>query len=697
MKILFAGKTDILSADFYKRCINGNHCAIYGEGKQRNYHLNHVTSYSAEDRAGNLEHLIQSMDVEMMVYVSQAIDGIVKIFDELEKLEQILFVCKNNNVKHFVYITSNDMLGMETEKIQTSSRYIVMHACEKLCQATARENDIHIVILKVPFIYSVTRTENYMCELIDLAGKSNKIKLKCSPEEKTDFLNDEDLGELINRIADSPFSGDVLTLCLSGNNDITFMDFVEQIWAPAYPETSVTFSYETFCVPKYVTDGKAEKEYGWIPSHAFQKDFKILSESIRKKTQKKKTLYERRARHKKLKEILRKAMELLVLFLISIFLNHQLENNVLLNFIDFRMIFVVIIGTMNGLNSGVAAGILASLAYLVTSLSRMPWQVIFYNVQNWLPFAVYFLLGSIAGYTRDKHDDEVVYMKEEYDIMEKKYVFLNDLYQKVMESKNQFNSQIISYRDSFGKLYGVVKRLDSSLVEKVNLEAISSLEEMLDNHSVAIYSMNGAGDFARLEVCSKLVSGEAAKSIQISQYPEVMKSLYKNTVYINTECLENAPAYAAPIQRNGHLLAMVFLMHAEEHQMNMEFSNKFMILCNLAGDSIARAIEANDTEKDTIDGTRLLKTERFEQILKIKKNMRDQEYLDYVLLQIIYQEENRNAIAGKISDMIRNTDILGLTQSGEMYLLLNQTNDQSVRVVKERLGEKGILYQVVEE
>ena len=52
--------------------------------------------------------------------------------------------------------------------------------------------------------------------------------------------------------------------------------------------------------------------------------------------------------------------------------------------------------------------------------------IIFYNVENWLPFACYFLIGAISGYTRDKYDDDIIYAKEEHDILEKKYNFFID-------------------------------------------------------------------------------------------------------------------------------------------------------------------------------------------------------------------------------------------------------------------------------
>ena len=155
---------------------------------------------------------------------------------------------------------------------------------------------------------------------------------------------------------------------------------------------------------------------------------------------------------------------------------------------------------------------------MASNAAHTPWQLVLYNIQNWLPFACYFLLGAICGYTRDKHDDAIVYAKEEYEILEDKYVFLNDLYLNVLKSKEAFNSQIIGYKDSFGKIYSVVKKLDSKLPEEVFYEAVNVLEEILKNYFVAIYSVDKSKIFARQNVCSRNCLEILPKSINLIDY-----------------------------------------------------------------------------------------------------------------------------------------------------------------------------------
>lgn len=90
---------------------------------------------------------------------------------------------------------------------------------------------------------------------------------------------------------------------------------------------------------------------------------------------------------------------------------------------------------------------------------------VIFNVQNWLPFACYLLIGCVLGYNRDKARDDIKSKADELKLLEEKYDFLQGLYTEVAKGKERFNNQIIGYKDSFGKMYSVVKRLNSTLPE----------------------------------------------------------------------------------------------------------------------------------------------------------------------------------------------------------------------------------------
>ena len=172
----------------------------------------------------------------------------------------------------------------------------------------------------------------------------------------------------------------------------------------------------------------------------------------------------------------------------------------------------------------------------------------------------------MLGYNRDKARDDIKSKADELKLLEEKYDFLQGLYTEVAKGKERFNNQIIGYKDSFGKMYSVVKRLNSTLPEMVFYEAVDVCEEILGNSHVAIYSIKADSTFARLYVCSRRCTGSAEKSLKITDYPELLECLKNNETFFNRKALKNYPAYATPIRREGVLVGMLPLWRQTTHR-----------------------------------------------------------------------------------------------------------------------------------
>ena len=283
-------------------------------------------------------------------------------------------------------------------------------------------------------------------------------------------------------------------------------------------------------------------------------------------------------------------------------------------------------------------------------------------------------------------------------LLEEKYDFLQGLYTEVAKGKERFNNQIIGYKDSFGKMYSVVKRLNSTLPEMVFYEAVDVCEEILGNSHVAIYSIKADSTFARLYVCSRRCTGSAEKSLKITDYPELLECLKNNETFFNRKALKNYPAYATPIRREGVLVGMLLIMEADYTQMNMEFSNKLRIMSDLIQDSLVRAMEFYEMGEKVIEDTRILEADKFEELLDVKKRMRRKQYSDYVLLEIEVKDDRKlNEISRRISGLVRENDVLGIGKDGKLCLLLSQTSSADMKAVAGRLLNSGIEFEQVRE
>lgn len=695
MNVLFMGNLRLVSMKLLSRFEEDYKCIIYDEREEHNLKGKNIINYLKEGTGDEeLAKVFATFDFDTVIFFSSAIDGAIKVFDELEKLESAIHESRKFKVNQFIYITTNDLYTEGRNPMLGKSRETLLNTCDNLCRLYAEEHRMKFLVLKVPYLYSMESKDNQLMNWIIAGNKGKTIKIRGSQYVETDFLCEEDLGELLARILDEPIKVDYEEMFLSGENRISY-EGVAELLKKGIKDANIEYENQTTCIPCCKKSKTARAEYGWFPKHILEDDMEVLITENAKERQTKVKVRERRKRYRRIQDKIRVAFEIAALFILAEVLNYFTRDNVLVNFIDFRLIAVTILGTMNGLNAGVISAILACIGYVISNSAEMKWQIIFYNVENWLPFACYFLLGAISGYTRDKHDDRVIYAKEEHELLEKKYIFLNELYNRVLESKDSFNSQIIGYKDSFGKVYSVVKKLDTVLPDQVFYEAVNILEELLENYSVAIYTVNSFSDFARLNVCSKPMNHTLSKSLKMSDYPNMMIFLRDLQGFVNTECLEGYPAYAAPIHKDGELMGMILLMNSTNRQMNMEFANKFNIISDLICDALIRAMGFEQVSDNCVENTQILKTEKFKEVLAVKAQMQEKQYLDYVLLRLKKGESSVKDLSDRVCRLVRNNDVLGMGEDGEVYLLLSQTKHEDLAIIGERMKKNDVIFDVV--
>ena len=694
MDILFTGNLKSLSDDFFSQFNKQYKLILCGKDLQENYSSKNVTPYSYEMDEEEYENIFRTFHFQSVVHISKAIDGEKKVFDELERIESTLYFASKYSVDRVIYVTPNDFEEGNHENDKKSSRYVLLRVCEKLCRNQAIEKNISVTILRIPYLYSRLNHKNQTGEWIKSALEKGNVVFKGAPEMTVDFLWEKDLSDLIYRMIDQQGKG-LLEMNISGNNKMNFSE-VESTLQSVKKDINFEYKYKNNAIPQFTKGEEARKLFGWFPYGIYKDQIAETAGSHTVNTHNR-NIFLFKMHKDKYKDLLMTVLEMLLLGIISFLMDARFSGTSQLSFLDFRLLFVLIMGMLRGLNAGIVSALVASIGYTFRAVQSEAWQIIFYNVQNWLPFATYFLVGATSGYFKDKYEDTIHFLQEEQSILEGKYIFLSELYKKALENKDEFTGQIIGYKDSFGRIYAVIKRLSSTLPDKIFYEAINVLEDILENKYIAIFSIDQNSNYARLNVCSQRLNESMPKSMRISDYPEMTKVLLQDDTFVNHLGMKEYPDYAAPIFRDERLTGMILLKSASGKQMNMEFLNKFNIVTGLVKDSLLRAIDRMElVEKATmLPGTRILNKEQFGKVLEVKKQMMESEYAEYLLLRLRPHTMSEIELSDSVSRLVRNNDVLGQGNDNEIYLLLSQTNQKSSDIISQRLHDAGIEIDIV--
>ena len=97
--------------------------------------------------------------------------------------------------------------------------------------------------------------------------------------------------------------------------------------------------------------------------------------------------------------------------------------------VDLRLLFVVLISTIHGLNFGVLAALLAAVSLVLGYMRQgIAPALLFYEPSYWLAFLVYFAAGAVGGYVQLHSTDAVRFAQEECGAMRQQMHFIRQLY-----------------------------------------------------------------------------------------------------------------------------------------------------------------------------------------------------------------------------------------------------------------------------
>lgn len=685
--VLCIGNTQYLTADFIEETFPDSKVTVVGNtelGSADKIKLFRV-------RKPSIKAIFETYEFDLVVYFSGDLTYHTTEKNDSEELREVLKYSKELQKGTKVIFLSS----LDSSFSRKTDRSILSAAKENLCQFYANDVDLDIKIVQIPYLYSGTYKNDFLYKMFDKMDAHKTVVIDEQAHDTMHFLCLSDLSRLLVRLIDN---------WKSGSGILTVVDDFQQRFSELRDKVidlkqgaKVDFS-GTGIDNKVEANNKAlRNEYGWFAKISILED---LTEEYEKylllKDKDAQTIWDKVRKWMEEHSLFVKTAELIILFFLTELLLHLTDSAVIFSIVDFRMAYIVIMATVHGLNFGLLAATFASLSWLFAKVSSgTNLLTIFYEPTNWLAFVFFFLVGALCGYIKLRKDDTIRFVSEQNKLLENKLVFTREIYEDTYREKRDLKKQIIGSKDSFGKIFDITRKLDTVEQQLLYLRIMETFEEVLENKSITVYSVNKNSTFGRLEVSSRDIIDVVSRSISTETYAEIIDTIQSGEVWRNTELKPEFPMYAAGVYRGKELVLLIFLWHADIEQRSLYYLNLFKILCDLVQMSLLRAFDYSQAiyEQQYISGTHIMNEEAFEDCLQNYIALSEKKVSTYILLEIHNEGRTYIEMDQLISKKVRANDILGAAPDGKLRLLLSQATEADLPFILPRF--EGLSVEVI--
>ena len=693
MRTLLVGNTGYITNKFVEEAFPESLVMVMGDTSIRKNRKKNLFVRPFVKNEKELKDIFSTYDFEQIIYSSNYLSFHGETYGEAEMLRKILQLCRGKRNMRIVYLT-----GPERLYDVPTGKTLLVSEMENLSREYAKLYKTTVKIIRSPYLYSEQYEKDFLNTVFREISAEQKITFQEDESQRMFFLSMQDLAELMYKIFDNWDEKEEI-LNIADVFDHCFKDLGDKL-TELCPHLKVSYARHSIMENMLKDDKIIRYKYGWFPKISILEELPELYEHYQERNNIK------AGRLDIIKHILSKyktvvrAVEFAAFFILFELLNGIAGNQAQFKMIDLRLLFVVLFGSMYGINYGIAAAAAESLSLIrAFEAEGSSWYVLFYEPSNWIPFIFYFAVGAICGYIRMKNKNNVQFIKEENDLLQEKFLFTREMYQEAIEDKNLYKKQILGSKDSFGKIFDITRKLDVIQPQELYIETIRVLEDVLENKTFGLYTLNRENGYGRLETASAQVQGNYPNSIKLSEYSAAMEELENGNVWANREFLENYPMYMAGIRKNGELVMLICIQQVSREQMSLYFLNLFKILSGLVETSLLRALEYQKAVeyRQYVKGTHILKTEYFEERLKVQHDMREQKLASYVLLKVEYSEMSLQKADEILRSKVRENDVWGISESKELYLMLVQTDKEALPNILARLKQAGLVCRQIDE
>ena len=431
--------------------------------------------------------------------------------------------------------------------------------------------------------------------------------------------------------------------------------------------------------------GRIRKELGWS-------DFRNLEEQM----QGGEITFERSSAQKNKKKRIfpkgiRQLAENLLIFAVFFFLNSLCSTHSLFSRIDWLMIYVILISVSYNIYQSTFAAVLAGAACLYGRHLGIQELTTFYSYADSVLAVMEFLfLGLVVSYTADMLREDAGSVRLELKMLKEEYEDLKAVNEENVLIKNEYEERLLTSKSGFPKLYGLVRRLMVQEPDRILMETMQIISELIRTDTVAVYQGKLGSPWLRLAGALSDSSAMDGKTWNLSDFPRIYDAVERGEL-CQGEFGSGEPAVVMPVVCRGFSEAVVLIRTLPYECETLYHINLLKTLSLLLRDSMEKALQYEELSRGEryVKDTDILKAGAFRKRVLLAGEKAEKHMAEYCVVELIYSGSMAEAaaLAGRT---LRVTDCLGTDGEGKLFALLAGTGPENLEHLQERLLACGL-------
>lgn len=393
----------------------------------------------------------------------------------------------------------------------------------------------------------------------------------------------------------------------------------------------------------------------------------------------------------------RRFIENIAIFAAFFALAYFSKEHSLFSQINWLMIYVILIAVIYNQFQSALSAVLASGAYLYFNNFSVLQMNDFYSFQTSIVMIMEFVfLGLIVSYTVNTLREKVYSKELDLKILHEDYEDLRSINEENVLIKNEYEERLLTTETGFPRLYELVSRLMVEDVDRILMEIMNIISDMVHTDTVAVYRAEPGSPYLRLINAIGENSTMEGKSWNLSDNQKIYDAVQHGELYQGT-LGTSEPAVVLPVQCNGATEAVILIKSLPFESETLYHMNLLKTLSMLLSDSMSKALQYEELSRSShyLSGTDILNIAAFSKRIQLAKEKAQKYQSEFCVVELIYPGSIQEA-AKIVGTLLRATDYLGGTEGGRLFALLNNTGAADLAYLQKRLSPYGVAAYPIE-